>query len=252
MKIDYPKIRHLPQLWRLWKEVFLDTDAFLNGFFSAGFSPLRCRCVLVEDTVAAALYWFDCSCDGQKLAYLYAVATHPDHRGKGLCRALMEDTHVLLAPKGYSGILLVPETDALRQMYASMGYQQGTANAELVCTAGADPVPLHAIDFQDYALSRRKLLPPGSVIQECENLSFLSQFAQFYKGLDFLLAACPEGEIFHGLELLGDAEAAPGILRTLGYSQGIFRVPGMKQPFSMFLPLKQDAKCPEYFAFAFD
>ena len=60
MTIDSPKIDQLPQLRALWKEAFGDTDAYLDSFFTLGFSPERCRCVTEDGQVSAALYWFDC------------------------------------------------------------------------------------------------------------------------------------------------------------------------------------------------
>ena len=55
-----------------------------------------------------------------------------------------------------------------------------------------------------------------------------------------------------GLELLGNAAEAPGILMALGLAYGRFRIPGGDEPFAMFLPLKEGASAPGYFGFAFD
>ena len=71
---------------------WVDEDAFLDTFFSVAFSPDRCRCILDHENLQAVLYWFDATCENQKFAYLYAVATDPASRGRGLCRMLMEDT----------------------------------------------------------------------------------------------------------------------------------------------------------------
>ena len=54
------------------------------------------------------------------------------------------------------------------------------------------------------------------------------------------------------MELLGNREAAPGILKTLGCIRGKFRTPGEEMPFAMFLPLKEDAPVPSYLGHAFD
>ena len=91
MTVTTPDCRHIPELRSLWKTAFGDEDAFLDAFFSTAYSPDRCRCIIEDDGIQAALYWFDASCAGHKFAYLYAVATDPAHRGKGLCRKLMED-----------------------------------------------------------------------------------------------------------------------------------------------------------------
>lgn len=93
MRIDRPVPEQLPQLRQLWKVSFGDSEEFLDSFFSLAFAPERCRCVTEAGQLTAALYWFDCSCRGEKMAYLYAVATAEASRGQGLCRALMEDTH---------------------------------------------------------------------------------------------------------------------------------------------------------------
>lgn len=252
MLIEYPSPIHIPLLRQLWKTAFGDTDAFLDSFFRTAFSFDRCRCVLEENRVAAVLYWFDCSVEEEKTAYIYAVATHPDFRNRGLCRALMEDTHRLLAGRGYASAVLVPQKESLRTMYAGMGYRDmgGLDTAE--CTSGDTPVSLRAIGSEEFARLRRQFLPVGGVIQENENLAFLSEQLQFYTGSGFLLAAYAEKGILHGMELLGSASAAPGIVRALNCSSGHFRIPGNTLPFAMFHPLREDASVPAYFGFAFD
>ena len=253
MTFDYPTPEQLPILKQLWKTAFGDTDAFLSAFFSTAFSPLRCRVARENGETIGMLYWFDGTCRGQKLAYLYAVATHPAHRGKGVCRRLMADTHALLAENGYAGALLVPQTQALREMYAAFGYRSCTTLSETFCAAGDVPVELHRIDAGEYARLRREFLPEDGVVQEGENLRFLETQVQFYRGADFLLAAQKAAEdTLFGTELLGNADAAPGILKSLGYSQGTFRTPGQKQDFAMFRPLIQTANMPEYFGIPFD
>lgn len=252
MVIDFPQETQIPDLRQLWKLAFGDSDAFLDVFFGTAFSPERCRCVTVGQKAAAALYWFNTECEGTKLVYLYAVATHPDYRHRGLCRRLMEDTHVLLSERGYAGALLVPQEEGLRAMYAAMGYRECTTLSEFNCTAAKDPVPLGSISREEYARLRRQYLPRDGVIQEGENLAFLEKTAQFYSGSDFLLAASAEDNSLQGIELLGNAARSSGILASLGYPRGTFRTPGHEKPFAMFLPLKANAPMPNYFGLAFD
>ena len=250
--INNPLPTQIPELKKLWKLAFGDEDAFIDCFFANGFSQSRCRCITEDATVTAALYWFSMEYGNQKIAYLYGVATHPEYRGQGLCRRLMEDTHRHLATLGYHSVLLVPQTEALRGMYRGMGYRDCTAMTEFFCTDGPYPVPMHAIDALEYADLRRAHLPEGSVIQEGSNLDFLSAYARFHKGMDFIMASYTQDEKLFALEFLGNREAAPGILCALGLSQGTFRTPGDKLPFAMFLPLREDSLAPSYFGFAFD
>ncbi len=252
MVIDYPRESQLPQLRQLWKIAFGDTDEFLDGFYETGFSPERCCCVTEGDTVAAMLYWFDCEYAGQKLAYLYAVATHPDYRNRGLCRKLMADTHAVLASQGYAGAILVPQQEPLRKMYASMGYADCGAVSEINCVPAEKAVPLRKIDGAEFAALRRQYLPKGGVIQEGEGIAFLERTYELYAGEDFLLTAFLEDGFLFGAELLGNRDAAPGSLKALGCLRGRFRTPGDTMPFAMFRPLAENAVPPTYFGLAFD
>lgn len=242
----------VPQLRSLWKAAFGDEDAFLDSFFSTAFAPDRGRCILEEGRILAALYWFNVSCEGRKLAYVYAVATDPGHQGRGLCRALMEDTGKTLKSRGYDGILLVPQKENLIRMYEKLGFCPCTTVSEFVCGPQIPAIPLHKVDAGDYAQRRRALLPQGGVIQEGENLEFLQTQAEFYIGPGFAAAVSAEGDKLHCMELLGDSAAAPGIVMALGYSYGFFRCPGAGKPFAMFRPLTADCPVPAYFGHAFD
>lgn len=250
MWIDHPLYGQVPQLKQLWQLAFGDSMAVIDLFFTTGYAPCRCRCVTAEGQPAAALYWLDAACRGQKMAYLYAVATHPAHQGRGLCRRLMEDTHVLLKNLGYTAALLVPGEPGLRNMYAKMGYRSCGGIREFSAAAGI-PIPLEQLSREEYTLLRRKYLPEGGVLQEEESLLYLETFAQFYAGSDFLLAAAPADTCLHGMELLGDTSAAPGILAALGCQTGTFRTPG-EEPFAMYHPLTEDAHPPTYFGLALD
>lgn len=252
MNINAPSPEQLPGLRRLWQLAFGDTDTFLDSFFSTAFSPERCRCITENGQVLAALYWFPCTCDDQKLAYLYAVATHPDHRGKGLCHTLMTDTHAHLAAQGYAGSLLVPQEEGLRKLYRSLGYADCTGISQFDCTAGGAAPPLRPITAEEYAGLRRSVLPAHAVLQEQENLDFLKTQVSFYSAPGLLLAAAKEGDSLFCPELLGDPSAAPGVLRVLVALHGTFRTPGKGTPFAMYHPLCPQSPTPVYFAFAFD
>ena len=239
------------QLRRLWKLAFGDSEDFLDLFFSRIFSPERCHYLTRESQVAAALYWFDIECDNQKFAYLYAVATHPNHRGRGLCRDLMAETQDLLTAKDYAGILLVPQDDALRRMYRKMGYVDCTSIAQFSVPSG-EPIPMTKLSPEEYGRLRKSMLPPHSVIQEGRSLEFLGLLGEFYVAEGFLATVSKENGTLRCLEYLGDPALAPGLVATLGCREGIFRSPGDQFPFAQYLPLKDGCPKPEYFAFAFD
>ena len=205
-----------------------------------------------EGSIKAALYWFDSVCRGERVAYIYAVATAKASRGRGLCRALLEDTHRHLKSLGYAFALLVPGEAALFDFYGRLGYQSATSLEEIRLQADSSSLALRPLSSAAYAEKRRLLLPEGSVLQEKEGLAFLADSTAFYEGEGFLLAARREGDVLFGVELLGEASVAPSILASLGCARGVFRTVGNGRPFSMWYPLKDGLCPPRHFGFAFD
>ena len=255
MIIDQPTAAQQRQLRALWREAFGDPEEYLDLFFGTAFSPSRCRCAVKDGTVTAALYWLDGTCRGKKIAYIYALATAEAFRGRGIATALLENTHSHLARQGYTGTVLVPGEGGLFSFYERLGYRVCTKIRDFVCTGAADEVQLRRIDAADFAKQRRELLSllePGAVIQEGASMELLAAQCHFYAGQNFLLAARAQEDVLLGLELLGDPQNGPGIVRALGFREGRFRTRGEGRDFAMFRPLTAGAQAPTYFGLAFD
>lgn len=250
MTIETADQERIRQLRRLWKEAFGDSDDYLDRFFATAFCPERYRCITEEGRVVSALYWFDCSCRGQRMAYIYAVATAGDSRGRGLCRRLMEDTHAHLKSKGYAGTVLVPADEALRRMYGRMGYLPAAGVAEFTCRPAGEPEALRSLTAEEYARCRRELLSPGAVLQEGPLMDLLQTQCLLLAGEKLLLAAWVEDGVLHTEEFLGERKAAPGVLKTLGAREGVFRIPGEEKHFALYLPLTDRCPKPDYFGIA--
>ena len=252
MTIDAPASTRIPALRRLWQQAFGDTDAFLDVFFETAFSPDRSRCVILDGQAVAALYWFDCELENHRYAYLYAVATDPAYQNRGLCKALLEDTHRHLTAAGYAGAVLVPGEGSLFRFYKKADYRICGSVDEFACNASGAPVALRTVDSVTYAALRRNLLPAGSILQEGETLTFLNRFSKFYTGDGFLLAATKEREQLTVHEYLGDPALAPAITAALGAVCGRFRCPGTQKSFAMYHPFIHEAPTPTYFGLALD
>ena len=253
IEITSPREKDRDALRKLWQEAFGDGEEFLDLFERTAYSPSRARALFCDGTLSAALYWFDCEFQGEKIAYLYAIATAKKERGKGLCRRLMENTHEHLKKLGYAAAMLVPSGDSLFGFYEKLGYHTATQLTEFSCLAEGEPIKLVKIDREEYAKLRRKMLPEGGVVQERENLTYLAAQAEFSRGEDFLLAARQEAEKLIGMELLGNLEVAPRIVQTLEKKEGSFRTVGHGRDFSMICVLTSKKTIdPTYFGLAFD
>ena len=253
MRSEAPQASRVPQLRQLWKDAFGDTEAFLDTFFACGFSPDRCRCIVEGDRVVSALYWFEGTCGGQRFAYLYAVATAEEARGRGLFRTLLAQTEQVLAARGYDGILLVPESEGLGRMYEKLGFSPCTRVD--VYRAAAEDGPgavCRALSAQEYMVLRRACLPRGAVLQEGDWLPFLDAQYRFYRGADFLAAGQVYDGEFYAQEFLGPKAAMAGLVTALGAKAGRFRCPGTGRPFAWLKKLHDGCGAPEYFALAMD
>lgn len=239
-------------LRKLWQEAFDEPEDFTDLFFAKGFSPDRYHCIKENGIPVSALYWFDCYLGEQKLAYIYGVATLKTHQGKGLAGKLLQETHNILQGQGYAGTILVPASQSLFDFYRKFGYQTTTFSTKVTCNAAATAVAIRKISPEEYARLHPAFQPEGGVLQGDDALTFLQGYCDFYAGEDFLLVCSHSPEGFRGQELLGNAQAAPGILRALNCAEGCFRTPGTDRPFAMWLPLRGDCPQPGWFGLALD
>ena len=217
----------------LWQLVFQEPMEAIDAFFATGFSPDRCRYLTQDDVPVSALYWLDCEYEGGKLAYIYAVATHPDHRGKGLASRLLEKTHAHLKTLGYAGAVLKP-AKGLFPFYERLGYVTSGRICRFTAEQGP-PVSLKPLTKEEYRLLRRSFLPANAVIQEGETLDFLHTYATFYAAEDALICVTRQEPII--LEYLGNPQSASGVLAALGIQSAEIPTTGEDIPFTMFYPL---------------
>ena len=253
MRIEPVTLALLPSLRALWREAFGDDGHFWDTFLDTAFAYDRTRCVIEEGEVVSALCWLDATVDGHRLAYLYAIATRREKRGRGLCQALMTDTHAHLTDRGYDGAILVPSEPSLFDFYARVGYLPCAPMQTLTLAAADEPIALRRLNAEEYGRLREQYLPRGSVIQDKNSLRFLEAIAALYASDNLLVAAeLRDGTLFCP-ELLGDTSLAPRIVRALGYTEGRFRLAGGHTPFAAYRPLTDRAPtAPSYFALAFD
>ncbi len=240
----------IPALRRLWKAAFGDGDEFLDDFFELAFTPARSLAALWDGTLAGMLYWFDCRCRAERLAYLYAVAVAEPFRGRGLCRSLMETAHETLRAEGYGGSLLVPGDESLRRMYEKLGYLDFGGLTREPVRAG-ESLPLEPLTPEAYARRQETLLPPGSAVLERDGLAFQQTLGGLY-AFPGGICAVERGEPMTIRELLPpESPAAPGILAALGVEEGILCRSEGAEPFAMYRDLGA-GEPPAAFAMDFD
>ncbi len=250
MIIDNPTPHMVPALKALWSEAFGDGEDVIGAFFTSAYSPDRCFAVTEDGSVSAAAYYFRCTANGRPTAYIYAVAVAKSRRGRGISRLLMEEAHRRLSRDGYAGAVLVPADEKLFAMYEKLGYTVRIPIRETYVTAEELRSRLaEKVSPEEYARLRRKHLPEGGVVQEGENLTYLSANAELYRthggvACIFLDGGDPVSAEVLGEDLFGEASAEEGNVKV--------RTAGGTKPFALYKSFDGSGTAPTYFGIAFD
>ena len=92
----------VPRQRELWQLAFGDDGAYVDNFYHTYYKPERMLLLEEDGVVQAMTAWFDTDfvVPGRgryRAAYLYAVATHPKARGRGLAGQLLAGADQMLS-----------------------------------------------------------------------------------------------------------------------------------------------------------
>lgn len=165
MELRHAQRQDVPALKQLWHTCFGDEMSYINLFFDGLFQPLDMVVLLEEGRAVsmAALIPTAMTVGGESMpiTYLYAMCTHPDCRGRGLGRALLDFAAEHARLRGSLAIALVPADQGLFHFYSRAGYETAFWNRTL-----ETPVPglppangmILPVTAEKYVEIRRKAL----------------------------------------------------------------------------------------------
>ena len=111
----------------LWKIVFNDSDPFLDRFFQHLFHPGECFLTRTDSHISSMLFLLEATLSGRKgerpMRYVYACATHPDYRNRGLMGQLLEAA-TAYAGEQHFDLAVVPADASLFDYYKRFGFTQ--------------------------------------------------------------------------------------------------------------------------------
>lgn len=119
--------RDIPQLKKIWKVCFGDSDEAIDSFFKGAYNENTTLILLHKDTVVSMLSMLPVELNspvGKTYGYyVYAVATLPEYQGRGYMKLLENECTKFATENGRQFCLLVPATDNLFYMYGKLGYK---------------------------------------------------------------------------------------------------------------------------------
>ena len=155
----------VPQLQELFRLCFGDGPAYSDQFFNYFYRPEEFLVLREEGQLRAMGGLLPLTLtepDGRqvKAAYLYALATHPDHQGKGYARTLLTYAHFYLRGKR-DCLLSVPARPDLHPFFQKMGFAECFPVLEgelLPPAASTEEGQARALDGAAYDALRESLL----------------------------------------------------------------------------------------------
>ena len=253
--VRFSRPEDIPVLRELWELAFGDSGAYMDNFFHTYYRPGRMLVLEEDGAVRAMTAWFDTdfAIPGKgafRAAYLYAVATHPDHRGQGLCGRLLAWADDHFRTLHIPAVTTVPATPSLHNFFGANGFRECFCHSEVTiapCEVTA-PCTLTPISTAEYGRLREEFLARRAHIFLPEDAIRYQQGCSRISGGELYAVDCPSGRgilCAEGMEngtllvkeLLGQPSACEEIARNLhatlpGFS-GICRFPGTDVPFGM-------------------
>jgi GNAT superfamily N-acetyltransferase len=113
---------------------FGDSDDYLNNFYTTYYRPERVLVLEEDGEVRSMTTWFDTALRlpngaAYRAAYLYAVATHPDCRGRGLAAKLLAGADDYFRGQNIPLVTTVPAEPSLHRFFGANGFREGFVTA---------------------------------------------------------------------------------------------------------------------------
>jgi GNAT superfamily N-acetyltransferase len=149
-----------PRLMELWARIFGDPPEAVNSYFARRHKDEN-MLVFVEDGVLCGMLSMlplTLIARGAEYParYVYAVATDPAYRGRGVATELLFRAHEEMVARGDAASVLVPASEGLFGYYAKRGYRTA-----------------FTIDVKTYAAGVLPPFPAGGAFEPCKPRTFM-------------------------------------------------------------------------------
>jgi len=134
----------LGDLTRIWNASFPGDEAFADWFLRSVYAPEHSLVWEDGGRALAMLHLIPMTlrAGGREVSasYVYAVATLPESRGRGVAAALLEEAEALERSRGTELLMLVPQSGTLFEYYRRQGFREALFRARRRIS-GAGEIP---------------------------------------------------------------------------------------------------------------
>jgi len=256
-----------PAMAEIWKRVFGDGDDYIAGFFAGLYEPGRAVCAEAEGKLVSTAFFprlgelVSASGERRPCSYVYAVATLPEYRSRGLGAAVSRAAAEGCLEDGGVSVICPAEPSLFDFYRKTVGFSNFFAVSETTVAPEAAAGPAaERIDAETYFALRESLLAGTDHIAFSDRAAayqaYLCRSGGFFRtdGGLFALERTPDGALVK--EALGSVP--PSALAALDAEPCVIRAPaprGAGRPFGMLLapgPTPVGGSAEPWFGFAFD
>ncbi len=176
----------LPALEALWQSAFGDGPETIRLFFERMFRPENTCAAKENGELRAALYLLPAqiilsSERSEPVYYLYAAATKPEFRRRGIMRALLSYAAQIARERGKAALCLLPGEESLVRYYLRCGYREYFAARRVILPYKAPSKETVRFECDDPKAVREAFLKetPGSILFPETHVSFAKRYYRF-------------------------------------------------------------------------
>ena len=130
----------------LWQLAFGDDGAYVDNFYQTYYKPERMLLLEEDGVVQSMTAWFDTQLvlpgEGRfRAAYLYAVATDPAARGRGLAGRLLAGADEYFRGLAIPAVTTVPAEPSLHNFFGANGFRECFTLFQEALDPGELPAP---------------------------------------------------------------------------------------------------------------
>lgn len=122
-----PTLKDIPRLKKIWKDVFKDSDSYIDLFFREKFDPEKTFIFRTDGIITSALYYFDVYLSNNsteiKAGYICGISTISEARGLGQASFLIKECIKELKENNYDIAFLFPASLSLFEFYKKFGFE---------------------------------------------------------------------------------------------------------------------------------
>ena len=184
---DLASRKDIPALKRIWAACFGGEKEYADFYYRTRFRPKETLVWREKGVPVSMMTLMPLTIAGQAGAYVYAVATLPGYRGRGLVRKLSAFAENVLRQQGRTFMALVPAEPPLFAFYEKLGYRTSFYQweKELSCPEGGRELTSFArCHFGKFAKLREEYFSgfPGGAAHPKRELRYIYRELCRYNG----------------------------------------------------------------------